>query len=94
LIRVLPFGLGDRFGPKQMEARMAQPVAAILSRQAELAAAARRFTGDTNEAGLLVGRVVSRAFSEFPNGGADDAISRAMRRELDRLIEQLRRARH
>ena len=35
---------------------MAQPVTAILSRHGELAAKARQFTNDTNEASLLVGQ--------------------------------------
>ena len=51
---------------------MAQPVTAILSRQGELAAKARQFTNDTNEANLLVGKVVSRAFSTFRDGDADE----------------------
>ncbi|MGE0741375.1 MAG: hypothetical protein AB7O98_08540 [Hyphomonadaceae bacterium] len=73
---------------------MAQAVTAILSRQSELAAHARRFTEDTNEASLLVGKVVSRAFSTFREGAADDVILQTMRRDLDRMIEQMRRARH
>lgn len=73
---------------------MAQPVTAILSRQGELAEKARQFTQDTNEAGLLVGKVVSRAFCTFKDGAADEVITHAMRRDLDRLIEQLRKARH
>lgn len=72
---------------------MAQPVTAILSHQGELAAKARSFTKDANEAGLLVGRVVSKALTTFEEGAADDVIEHAMRRDLDRLIEQLRRAR-
>ncbi|HRK63599.1 MAG TPA: hypothetical protein PLN53_04345 [Terricaulis sp.] len=72
---------------------MAQPVTAILSHQGELAAKARSFTKDANEAGLLVGRVVSRALTTFEGGAADDVIEHAMRRDLDHLIEQLRRAR-
>lgn len=72
---------------------MAQPVTAILSHQGELAAKARSFTKDANEAGLLVGRVVSRALNTFQDGAADDVIEHAMRRDLDRLIAQLRRAR-
>jgi hypothetical protein len=72
---------------------MAQPVTAILSRQNELAAKARRFTNDTNEACLLVGKVVSRALSTFKDGAADDVIVHSMSRDLDRLIEQLRAAR-
>jgi predicted GNAT family N-acyltransferase len=73
---------------------MTQPVTAILSRQGELAARARQFTEDTNEASLLVGRVVSRALSTFKGTEADDVITHAMRRDLDRLIEQLKKARH
>lgn len=73
---------------------MAPPVTAIiLSRQGELAAKARQFTEDANEASLLVGRVISRALSNFAEDAADDeAIVGSMRRDLDRLIEQLRRA--
>jgi len=73
---------------------MAQPVTAILSHQGELAAKARRHTQDANEAGLLVGRVVSRAFHTFRDGAAEDVIEHAMRRDLDRLIAQLRAASH
>ena len=71
---------------------MAQSVTAILSRQGELAEKAREFTNDTNEASLLVGKVMSRAFSTFRDGEADDVIVHSMRRDLDRLIEQLRSA--
>lgn len=73
---------------------MAQPVTAILSRQGELAERARQFTQDTNEATLLVGKVVSRALTTFKGGEADEVITHSMRRDLDRLIEQLRKARH
>jgi riboflavin biosynthesis pyrimidine reductase len=73
---------------------MAQPVTAILSRRGELAKMARQFTQDTNEASLLVGKVVSRALTTFKDGAADEVITHAMRRDLDRLIEQLRKARH
>jgi len=74
---------------------MAQPVTAILSSQGELAAKARQFTNDTNEASLLVGKVVSRAFSTFREGGTpDDVVLHAMRRDLDRLIEVMRKAQH
>ena len=69
---------------------MAQPVTAILSRQGELAAKAWEVTHDTNEASLLVGKVVSRAFDAFQNGATEDDVAQAMRRELDRLIAQLR----
>jgi hypothetical protein len=64
-----------------------------LERQEELAATARQFTNDTNEANLLVGKVMSRAFSTFQDGEAHDVIVHAMRRDLDRLIQQLRSAR-
>lgn len=90
----LPCGLGELFGPKQTESAMAQPVTAILSRQGELAAKARQFTNDTNEASLLVGRVFSRALSTFKGAETDEVITHAMRRDLDRLIEQLKKARH
>jgi predicted GNAT family N-acyltransferase len=73
---------------------MVQPVTAILSGASELAAAARMFTHDTNEASLLVGRVVSRAFGAFEAGVSDEVIRRAMRRDLDRMIEQRQRAPH
>jgi len=72
---------------------MAQPVTAILSRQAELAAKARQFTQDTNEAGLLVGRVVSKALMQLNEGAPEEVVALSMRRELDRMIEQLRRER-
>lgn len=71
---------------------MAQPVTAILSRQGELAAKARQFTHDTNEAGLLVNRVMSKALNTFKEGAADDVVAHAMRRDLERMIEQLKRA--
>lgn len=73
---------------------MTQPVTAILSHQGELAAKARQFTNDTNEASLLVGRVISRALSTFKSAEPDEVIMHAMRRDLDRLIEQLKKARH
>lgn len=71
---------------------MVQPVTAILSRTGELSAQARLFTEDTNEASLMVGKVVSRAFEAFQEGASDDVIRRAMRRDLDHMIEQMRRA--
>jgi hypothetical protein len=72
---------------------VAQPVTAILSSQGELAAKARQFTNDTNEANLLVGKVVSRALSTFRETAADDVVLHSMRRDLDRMIEQRRAAR-
>ena len=67
---------------------MAQPVTAILSSQGELAAKARQFTNDTNEANLLVGKVMSRAFSSFRDEAADEVVLHSMRRDLDRMIDQ------
>lgn len=72
---------------------MAQPVTAILSSQGELAAKARQFTNDTNEASLLVGKVMSRAFCTLRDGVDDEVVVHSMRRDLDRLIDQLRSAR-
>ncbi len=72
---------------------MAQPVTAILSCQSELAARARDYTNDTNEACLLVGKVMSRALSGHKDGVTDEVIVHSMSQELDRLIEQLRSAR-
>jgi hypothetical protein len=69
---------------------MAQPVTAILSRQGELAARARQFTGDANLAGLLVGRVVSRALLTRERGEDEDIVLSTMNRDLERMIEQLR----
>ena len=69
---------------------MAQPVTAILSRQGELAARARKFTGDANLAGLLVGRVVSRALLTRERGEDEDIVLNTMNRDLDHMIEQLR----
>ncbi len=73
---------------------MAQPVTAILSSHGELEAKARQFTNDTNEANLLVGKVMSRALSAFRDGASDDVILHAMRRDLDRMIEAMRKAQH
>lgn len=69
---------------------MAQPVTAILSQQGDLAAEALRFTHDTNEAGLLVGKVVLRALDTFKDSVADEVLASEMRRDLDRLIDQMR----
>ncbi|MBC7769445.1 MAG: hypothetical protein H7124_11720 [Phycisphaerales bacterium] len=69
---------------------MAQPVTAILSRQSELADKAWQVTRDMNEANLLVGKVMSRALDQFSDGAAEIDVAQEMRRELDRLIAQLR----
>lgn len=69
---------------------MAQPVTAILSRQSELAAKAWQVTRDTNEANLLVGKVMSRALDQFTETDGQIDVAQEMRRELDRLIAQLR----
>ena len=70
---------------------MAQPLRAILGRQRELTKAARQFTGDINEASLLVGRVVSRALGKFTGAASEAEIARNMRRDLEVLIEQAER---
>ena len=71
---------------------MAQPVTAILSRQGELAARARKFTSGANEAGLLVGHVVSRALKTRERGEAEDIVLNAMIGDLDRMIDRMRSA--
>lgn len=71
---------------------MAMPVTTILSHQDELARKALSVTGDMNEAGLLVGRVMSRAFDRLEKGAAEDAITASLRRDLDALIKKLRRS--
>jgi hypothetical protein len=67
---------------------MAQLVTAILSNQGALAAEARKFTGDVNEASLLVGKVMSRAFSTFDRESSADAVARKLRRDLEALIAE------
>ncbi len=66
----------------------------ILSHQIELAARARRSTGDVNEASLLVGRVMCRALGRLEKSTSKAEISESLRRDLDRLIEQALRQRH
>lgn len=73
---------------------MAQPVTTILSHQDELARKALSVTGDMNEAGLLVSKVMSRAFERLEKGIAQDAVSTALRRDLDALIKKLKRSAH
>ncbi|WP_395648134.1 hypothetical protein [Terricaulis sp.] len=70
---------------------MAQLVTAILKNQGELDAVARQYTGDVNEAGLLVGQVVCGAFSKFEGKVSNELIAKTMRRDLDVLIEKLRK---
>jgi hypothetical protein len=72
---------------------MAQLATAILSHQDELATKARLFTGDVNEAGLLVGHVVSRAFDTFDADAHADDISQHLRGDLEQMIQQLKRRR-
>ena len=67
---------------------MAQTVSAILAHTEQLAARARRFTGDFNEASLLVGMVMSRAFEELGGDEPEDAISAHLSGDLDRLIRE------
>lgn len=65
---------------------MAQLVTAILSHHEDLTVAARRITDDTNEASLLVGKVLTRAFTKFDRDTSPEALSRALRYDLDKLI--------
>ena len=65
---------------------MAQSVSAILAQTGDLAAKARRHTGDVNEANLLVGKVMSRAFVKLVGHEPDDVISATLSNDLDRLI--------
>ena len=67
---------------------MAQTVSAILAQTDELAARARSHTGDANEAGLLVGKVMSGAFGKFVGHEPTDTISATLKRDLERLIRQ------
>ena len=67
---------------------MAQTVSAILAQTGEIAAKARRHTGDLNEASLLVGKVVSRAFTTLNGRESKEVISSTLRRDLERLIAQ------
>ena len=46
-----------------------------------------------NEAGLLVGHVVSRALKTRERGEAEDIVLNAMIGDLDRLIERMRSVR-
>lgn len=71
---------------------MAQTVSAILSHQDELAAKAWRVTGDLNEANLLVGKVMSRAFQRINDDAPPETISAALRSDLDALIRKLRKS--
>lgn len=72
---------------------MAQLVTAILKNQSALDEVARRYTGDVNEAGLLVGQVVCGAFNKFEGKVSNAQIAKTMRRDLDALIEKLRKHR-
>jgi hypothetical protein len=67
---------------------MAQTVSAIIAQTGDLAAKARLYTGDVNEASLLVGKVVSRAFSKLRGHESKDVISATLSNDLDRLIRQ------
>jgi hypothetical protein len=71
---------------------MAQPVTAILAHQNELAAKALNFTGDWNEASFLVGKVMLGAFYKIDHGESAENISAALPREMDALIQQIKRS--
>lgn len=66
---------------------MTQPITAILSHQSALVARARLQTGDLNEAGLLVGAVMSKAFARAKRPAEQDLdLSAAIWRDLDELL--------
>ena len=69
-----------------------QPVLAILAQQGALAARALRHTGDVNEAGLLVGAVMSRAFKRYYGAAEEgmDDIPAVLGRDLEDLISRRR----
>ena len=69
---------------------MAQLVSAILSNQDALAATAFARTGDHNEASLLVGRVLTRAFNTIDRDASAKTISDALRRDLERMLGERR----
>jgi hypothetical protein len=70
---------------------MSQPVLAVLSHQQELAAVARRrIAGDANEASLLVGTVISRAFKKLRADGDAPVSASALLSDLDILIGEAR----
>jgi len=67
---------------------MAQTVSAILAQSNGIAARARRHTGDVNEAGLLVSKVMSQAFRRLGGEETEEVIASAMNRDLDLLLRQ------
>ncbi len=73
---------------------MSRHVTTILALQEDLAARARQFTADTNEASFMVGRVMCRALGRFKQPAAKQEISQAMLRDLEAMIERARRSRH
>jgi hypothetical protein len=56
---------------------------AILARQSELVSLARQAVGDANEAGLIVHRVMSRAFKDAESPD----IAESLRRHLKSVLE-------
>ena len=67
---------------------MAQSVSAILAQAGDIVARARKHTGDVNEAGLLVTKVMSRAFDELGGDENEAVIASVMTRDLEQLIRQ------
>lgn len=73
---------------------MTQPLTTILAGQRELTRSARLYTGDINEAALLVGRVVSAAYGKLLAGRSDVEVADEMRADLERLMGEARPRRH
>lgn len=70
---------------------MSEPVMAILQHQGALSARARQSLGDVNEAGVVVTRVISRAFRHLDQAGPNDEVSAHLMRDLDQMIASRRR---
>lgn len=70
---------------------MSEPVMAILQHQGALSARARKSLGDVNEAGVVVSRVISRAFRHFDHAEPDAELSAYMMRDLEQMIASRRR---
>ncbi len=70
---------------------MSEPVMAILQYQGVLSAKARKSLGDVNEAGVMVSRVISRAFRKFDHVEPDDELSAFLMRDLEQMLANRRK---